>query len=117
MPGTGSSRQAPGPLPHPAAPGSLFAGERAPGGAEVCVVRRGRRRTLPHLAGGAGPAAWGHGGRPARRLAWAILFEASGHRTAADDWCADFCREVVAHLPPERFVLAEDEVLAWLDRG
>jgi hypothetical protein len=81
-------------------------------------VRRGRRRALPHFAGEAGPAAaWGHGGRPARRLAWAILFEASGHRTAADDWCADFCREVVAHLPPERFVLAEDDVLAWLDRG
>ena len=49
-----------------------------------------------------------------RRLAWLLLYEASGSERLADDWCDSFAEEVVERLPAD-VVLVRDEITSWLD--
>lgn len=89
-----------------------YAGERRPSGPVVHVVRQGTSQPLSLP----GPPGWGCDDSAARRLAWAVLLDASGHASAASDWCGPFAEDVIAHLPHERFVLPQPVVLAWLDQ-
>jgi len=50
-----------------------------------------------------------------RGLAWTLLFDASGSETLADDWCDSFAEEILERFPEDGFVLARDEIKAWLD--
>ena len=52
---------------------------------------------------------------PAHRLAWTLLFEASGSERLADDWYDSFAEEVVERLPEAELVLTRDEIMLWLD--
>lgn len=75
-----------------------------PGGGRLPLAR----------ASGSGEPSWGVPGASTRRLAWAILFDATDSRTLADDWCADLA-EVVAALPSGAFVLSRAGVRSWVD--
>ncbi len=58
---------------------------------------------------------WGRKSPQTRRLAWMLLFDASGSETLADDWYDSFAEEVVERLPEEGFVLTRAEITSWLD--
>jgi hypothetical protein len=92
-----------------------YVGERGMAGCRVVVLDGGeelrlRSRTSDPLSS----FSWGRSGASARELAWSILYDSSQDVRLAEDWCSDFCVDVVSRLPHDAFCIASRDVLAWL---
>jgi hypothetical protein len=82
----------------------------------VSRVAWGERATLPTRDGRPIAFSWGNRRDAAFELAWAILADASGSASVADDWHDEFCDHVIAELPDDGFDLSTYDVLGWLHR-
>lgn len=50
-----------------------------------------------------------------RELAWALIYDATGDRVLADDWCDDLSADLVDWLERAGPELRAADVVAWLD--
>lgn len=96
-------------------PRRSYVGERTQAGCRVWILERDGTATLtPREHRALWSFGWGRPGLLARELSWALLFDSTGSRTVADDWCAGLSAEVVSRLPREGFILPVGDVLGWL---
>jgi len=95
--------------------GRVYVGERSRAGWRVSALDGAESHPLPARTSDALRSfSWGRSSASARELAWSIIYDCSHDPQLADDWCSDFCAEVIATLPSEGFRIACNDVGEWL---
>lgn len=87
-----------------------YVGERRSSGQHVVVLEGGDAVVI------ARDSCWGCHGVATEALARTLLYDATGSGMLAGDWAADLADEVLAHLPPDGFMIDAAELIDWLAR-